>query len=85
MEHFIAYHSAQKMAYELESSGELRFLSRKFGVLKKAVGNTVWVVQGIPDGKKTALSLCGAYVADRKPALSAAQFKSHARLFANEI
>ncbi len=65
MEHFIAYHSAQKMGYELESSSELRFLSRKLGVLKKAIGNTVWVVQGIPDGKKTAFSLCGAYVADR--------------------
>ena len=65
MEHFIAYHSAQKMGYELESSDKLRFLSRKLGLLKKAVGNTVWVVQGIPDGKKTAFSLCGAYVADR--------------------
>ncbi len=65
MEHFIAYHSAQRMGYELESSDELGFLSRKFGLLKKAVGNTVWVVQGIPDGKKTAFSLWGAYVADR--------------------
>jgi len=65
MEHFIAYHSAKTMGYELESSDELRFLSRKFGVLKKAIGNTVWIVQGIPDGKKTAFSLCGAYVADR--------------------
>lgn len=64
MEHFVAYHSAQRMGYELEPTGELRFLSRKFGLLKKAVGNTVWVVQGIPDGKKTAFSLCGAYVAD---------------------
>lgn len=53
------------MGYELESSDELRFLSRKFGVLKKAIGNTVWIVQGIPDGKKTAFSLCGAYLADR--------------------
>lgn len=65
MEHFIAYHSAQRMGYELEPSGELCFLSRKLGLLKKAVGNTVWIVQGIPDGKKTAFSLCGAYVADR--------------------
>lgn len=65
MEHFIAYHSAQRMGYEFESSDELRFLSRKFGLLKKAIGNPVWVVQGIPDGKRTAFSLCGAYVADR--------------------
>lgn len=65
MEHFVAYHSAQRMGYELESSEELRFLSRKFGLLKKAIGNTVWVVQGIPGGKKTAFFLCGAYVAER--------------------
>ena len=64
MEHFIAYHSAQKMGYELEPSDELRFLSRKLGLLKKAVGNAVWVIQGVPDGKKTAFSLCGAYIAD---------------------
>lgn len=65
MEHFVAYHSAQRMGYKLEPNGELRFLSRKLGLLKKAIGNTVWVVQGIPEGKKTAFSLCGAYVADR--------------------
>lgn len=65
MEHFVAYHSAQRMGYELESSGELRFLSRKLGLLKKAIGHTVWVIQGIPEGKKTAFSLCGAYLADR--------------------
>jgi HNH endonuclease len=64
MEHFIAYHSAKTMGYEFEPSDQLRFLSRKLGVLKKAVGNTVWAVQGIPDGKMTAFSLCGAYVAD---------------------
>lgn len=53
------------MGYELEPSDELQFLSQKFGLLKKAVGNTVWVIQGIPVGKKTVYSLCGAYVADR--------------------
>lgn len=65
MEHFVAYHSAQRMGYELEPSDDLRFLSRKLGLLKKAVGNTVWIVQGIPEGKKTEFSLCGAYVADQ--------------------
>jgi len=64
MEHFVAYHSAQRMGYEFKPTGKLRFLSRKLGLLKKAIGNTVWVVQGIPDGKKTTFSLCGAYVAD---------------------
>ncbi len=64
MEHFIAYHSAQRMGYEYGSSGALAFYSKKLSLLKKAIGNTVWVVQGIPDGKRTAYTLCGAYVAD---------------------
>jgi hypothetical protein len=64
MEHFIAYHSARIMGYDYGSSGALVFLSKKLGLLKKAVGNTVWVVEGTPDGKKTAYTLCGAYVAD---------------------
>jgi hypothetical protein len=64
MEHFIAYHSARVMGYDYGSSGSLDFLSKKLGLLKKAVGNTVWVVQGTPDGKKTAYTLCGAYVAE---------------------
>jgi hypothetical protein len=64
MEHFIAYHSAQRMGYDYGSPGSLTFLSTKLGVLKKAIGNTVWVVQGTPNGKKTAYTLCGAYIAE---------------------
>ena len=64
MEHFVAYHSAQRMGYECGSPGLLTFLSKKLGVLKKAIGNTVWVVQGTPNGKKTAYTLCGAYIAE---------------------
>lgn len=52
------------MGYELEPTGELRFFSRKLGILKKAIGNTVWVIQGTPTGKKTTFSLCGAYTAN---------------------
>jgi HNH endonuclease len=51
------------MGYEYQSDGELGFLSKKLTVLKKAIGNTVWVVQGIRDGRKTAYTLCGAYIA----------------------
>lgn len=65
MEHFIAYHSAQRMGYEFDFSNDLYFLSKKLGLLKKAIGNTVWVVQGMPSGKKTAFTLCGAYTAER--------------------
>ncbi len=53
------------MGYELGSPKELRFLSRKFGLLKKAIGNTVWVIEGIPKEKKTAFFLHGTYIADR--------------------
>ena len=52
------------MGYDYRSQGTLAFLSRKLGLLKRAVGNTVWVVQGTPVGKKTAYTLCGAYIAD---------------------
>ena len=65
MDHFIAYHSVRQMGRELQPSGHLEFLSRKLGLLKMAVGNTVWMVQGSPAGKGTAYSLCGAYVAER--------------------
>ncbi len=64
MEHFIAYHSARQMGYEYGSPGELTFLSKKLGLLKKAIGNTVWVVQGLPNGSKTSYTLCGAYLAE---------------------
>lgn len=65
MEHYVAYHSAKKMGYEFEPTRTLCFYSRKLGVLKKAIKNTVWIVQGIHDGKKTTFSLCGAYLAER--------------------
>jgi hypothetical protein len=65
MEHFIAYHSAQRMGREFKLSAEPSFMSKKLGVLKKAIGNKIWVVQGIPYGKKIAFTLCGAYIADR--------------------
>ena len=63
MEHFIAYHNAEKMGFVYESA-KLNFFSRKIGVLRKAIGNTVWVIQNIPVGKKNEYFLCGAYIAD---------------------
>ena len=65
MEHFVAYHSAKTMGYELEAMDELEFRSKKLPLLKKAIGNTVWVVEGIPSKKGTAFTLWGAYIADR--------------------
>ena len=57
MNHFIAYHSAQRMGREYGAPGELLFLSKKIGLLKQAVGNTVWVVQGLPNGKNSTVCL----------------------------
>lgn len=65
MEHFIAYHSAEKMEREYEADGSLAFWSRKnAGLLNKAVGNLVWIVQGTRRGSKTEYALCGVYVAN---------------------
>lgn len=65
MEHFVVYHSAKTMGYELEAMDVLKFRSKKLPLLKKAIGNTVWVVEGIPSKKGTAFTLWGAYTADR--------------------
>lgn len=70
MEHFVAYHSVKQMGRALEQEGELNFLSGKLGLLKKAIGKTVWVIQGVPAGKRTEYSLCGAYIADALRELS---------------
>lgn len=65
MEHFIAYHSVRRMGYRLKAtSTSLGFLSKKIGLLKKAIGNKVWLVQGEPDGKKTTYTLWGAFIPD---------------------
>lgn len=64
MEHFVAYHSVRQMGRTLEPDGKFHFLSRKLGLLKRAVGSTVWIVQGLPDGKRTLYSLEGAYIAE---------------------
>jgi hypothetical protein len=63
-EHFVAYHSVRKMGYDYGTPGSLAFLSKKGLLLKKAIGNIVWVIQGDTDGRKTAYALTGAYVAD---------------------
>lgn len=64
MEHFIAYHSTERMGREYQAGERLQFLSKKVGLLRKAVGNIVWVVQGSRNGRKTIYTLHGAYVAD---------------------
>ena len=63
-EHFVAYHSVRKMGHDYGAPGSLAFLSKKNTLLKRAIENTVWVIQGDSNGRKTAYSLCSAYVAD---------------------
>ncbi len=62
-EHFIAYHSAKVMGFEYEAQGKFEFLSAKVGLLKKAIGNRVWVVNGSPTNGGTRYSLRGVYTA----------------------
>jgi hypothetical protein len=64
MEHFIAYHSVKRMGSDYGSFGELDFLSKKLGVLRQAIGNNVWVIKGIPSGKRTDFFLCSVYIAN---------------------
>ena len=64
MEHFVAYHSVNAMGYPCEVGPELSFYSRKAGLIKRAVGHTVWVIQGEPGAKSTYFSLIGAYQVD---------------------
>lgn len=64
MENFVAYHNVRRMGREYLLSDEPGFLSSKIGLLKKAIGNKVWVVQGAPQGGKTAFSLHGSFIAE---------------------
>lgn len=53
------------MGYAYEPEGNLNFFSRKLGLLKRAIGNTVWVVQGEPLAKGTVFTLVGSYLAEK--------------------
>ena len=65
LQHFVAYHSVKQMGRAMESDGELSFLSRKHGLLRKAIGNTVWIIQGSSEKReRTTYALRGAYIAD---------------------
>lgn len=63
LEHFIAYHSEKVMGCEYEAHGELNFLSSKIGLLKKAIGNKIWVVNGARGNGRTQYALSGVYIA----------------------
>jgi hypothetical protein len=64
MEHYVVYHSTRRMGRPYGSAQGLNFFSSKVGLLRKAIGNTVWIVEGIPDGAKTNYVLHGAYIAE---------------------
>lgn len=52
------------MGYSYTPEGQLYFLSKKLPLLKRAVGQTVWVVQGEPAGRSTCFTLVGRYIAE---------------------
>lgn len=62
--HFVAYHSQRVMGTPFGSErGPLKFYAstRKRKVLNEACGNTVWVIEGEPDGHHTKYTLRGVY------------------------
>lgn len=65
MNHFIAYHSVNRMGYDYPMHEGLHFFTKKEAAAREAVGSVVWVVQGSPgQGKTTIYELCGAYLAN---------------------
>lgn len=64
MDDFVAYHSVERMGCEYKATDRLSFMSRKEAMLRKAIGNNVWVVQGHPNGDRKLYTLCGVYRAD---------------------
>lgn len=64
MNHFIAYHSVNRMGYDYPINEGLCFYTKKEAAARDALGAVVWVVQGVPGkGKTTAYELCGVYLA----------------------
>lgn len=62
MDHYIAYHSIELMGHEYEPTERFHFFSRKAeSVLRRALGNRVWVVVGKRDGAATTFSLAGVF------------------------
>lgn len=62
MDHYIAYHSVELMGHEYEPTEQFHFFSRKpQSVLRRALGNRVWVVVGRRDGSATTFSLAGVF------------------------
>lgn len=62
MDHYIAYHSVELMGHDYEPTEQFHFFSRKAqSVLRRALGNRVWVVVGRRDGAATTFSLAGVF------------------------
>ena len=66
MRNFVAYHNAEKMGYDYEPSGDYSFFSRKaLAFLEKAIGETIWVINGARSGGRTIYTLCAIYTPDQ--------------------
>ena len=67
MDHYVAYHSVDLMGREYRDSGDdFGHYSRKpESVLRKTIGNLVWVVVGKRGDKQTHYRLAGVYSPDR--------------------
>jgi len=62
MNHYIAYHSVEKMGRDYVPGTEFSFITRKpAGLVLAPVGATAWIVIGRPLGRGTQYLLAGAY------------------------
>jgi hypothetical protein len=62
MSDYIAYHSVRKMGRPFESTTHFEFYSRKAeSILRRAIGERAWCIEGTPDGRSTVYRLVGVF------------------------
>ena len=62
MSDYIAYHSVRKMGRPFESTTHFEFYSRKAeSILRRAIGERTWCIEGTPDGRSTVYRLVGVF------------------------
>ena len=62
MDDYVAYHSTELMGHDYRPGEQFHFFSRKpESILRRAIGNRVWVVVGKQDAARTAFRLAGVF------------------------
>jgi hypothetical protein len=62
MDDYVAYHSTELMGRDYQPGEQFHFFSRKpESILRRAIGNRVWVVVGKQDAARTSFRLAGVF------------------------